>query len=116
LGIVVILLMAWFAYRSSQHASAWPMKVGPGLTAWLPGIILVLLMGGVLVIPMALSARSPHVMIRPEHIELGLDEITGLDGQVDEVIRTLNVFMGYATFRDVLGGNPRRGILFEGPP
>src|SRR5205814_1000002 len=30
--------------------------------------------------------------------------------------RTLNVFLGYATFRDVLGGNPRRGILFEGPP
>src|SRR5204862_3215413 len=27
-----------------------------------------------------------------------------------------DVFMGYATFREVLGGNPRRGILFEGPP
>jgi len=26
------------------------------------------------------------------------------------------VFLGYATFREVLGGNPRRGILFEGPP
>jgi cell division protease FtsH len=28
----------------------------------------------------------------------------------------LNVFLGYATFREMLGGNPRRGILFEGPP
>ena len=32
------------------------------------------------------------------------------------MIRSLNVFLGYATFREVLGGNPRRGILFEGPP
>ena len=31
-------------------------------------------------------------------------------------LRTLDVFLGYATFRDELGGTPRRGILFEGPP
>src|SRR6185436_18773984 len=47
---------------------------------------------------------------------IGLTEIKGLDTQVDEVIRTLDVFLGYATFRDELGGTPRRGILFEGPP
>jgi ATP-dependent Zn protease len=54
--------------------------------------------------------------VRPEEIEVGLDEVRGLDNQVDEVGRTLDVFLGYATFRDQLGGNPRRGILFEGPP
>ena len=37
------------------------------------------------------------------------DQISGLDAQVDEVVRTLDVFLGYATFRDELGGNPRRG-------
>ena len=26
------------------------------------------------------------------------------------------MFLGYATFREELGGTPRRGILFEGPP
>ncbi len=26
------------------------------------------------------------------------------------------MFLGYGTFRDELGGTPRRGILFEGPP
>jgi SpoVK/Ycf46/Vps4 family AAA+-type ATPase len=31
-------------------------------------------------------------------------------------MHTLDVFLGYATFRERLGGNPRRGILFEGPP
>src|SRR5256885_5706748 len=68
-----------------------------------------------MLMPMA-SGRSPHILIRPEHIEVGLSDVVGLAPQVDEVIRSLNVFLGYATFREVLGGNPRRGILFEGPP
>ena len=55
-------------------------------------------------------------MIRPEHIDVALEDVKGLGPQVDEVIRTLNIFLGYATFRKVLGGNPRRGVLFEGPP
>src|SRR4030095_14251507 len=58
----------------------------------------------------------PAVMIRPENIETGLRDVKGLDPQVDEVVRSLNVFLGYARFREGLGGNPRRGILFEGPP
>ena len=45
-----------------------------------------------------------------------MSDVVGLAPQVDEVIRSLNVFLGYATFREVQGGNPRRGILFEGPP
>jgi ATP-dependent Zn protease len=114
------LLAAILGYMVIRELHGKPMLpftgFGPDAATWLPGMILVVLLGAVLVIPMVLSGRSPHVMIRPEHIEVGLDQITGLDGQVDEVIRTLNVFLGYATFRDVLGGNPRRGILFEGPP
>jgi cell division protease FtsH len=82
---------------------------------WAPMLILVLLFGAVMLFPLA-SGRSPAVVIRPEHIETGLTEVRGLDGQVDEVLRTLDVFLGYATFREQLGGNPRRGLLFEGPP
>ncbi|HYX80118.1 MAG TPA: AAA family ATPase, partial [Actinomycetota bacterium] len=52
----------------------------------------------------------------PEQIEVGLSEVRGLENQVDEVARTLDVFLGYATFRQELGGTPRRGVLFEGPP
>src|SRR5439155_15495087 len=81
----------------------------------LPLLLLFVLVGAMVLRPLA-SGRSPHVLIRPEEIEVGLDEIKGLDAQADEVVRTLNVFLGYATFRDVLGGNPRRGVLFEGPP
>lgn len=82
---------------------------------WLPGIILILVLVLVMLLPMG-SGRSPHMLVRPEHIEVGLEDVKGLDGPVDEVIRTLNVFLGYSTFRDRLGGNPRRGVLFEGPP
>ena len=51
-----------------------------------------------------LNARSPHVLIPPDQIETGLTDVKGLDTQVDEVVRTLDVFLGYATFRDQLGG------------
>jgi ATP-dependent Zn protease len=117
LTIILAAVLGYLVYRGVRGESLIPgVQFGSQAGTWLPGLILVVLLGAVLVIPMVLSGRSPHVMIRPEHIEVGLDQITGLDAQVDEVIRTLNVFLGYATFRDVLGGNPRRGILFEGPP
>ena len=32
------------------------------------------------------------------------------------MIRSIDAFLGYATFKEELGGTPRRGILFEGPP
>jgi ATP-dependent Zn protease len=82
---------------------------------WMPALILGFLLIAVMLAPM-MGGRSPHMVIRPEQIELGLTDVRGLDTQVDEVVRTLDVFLGYATFRDELGGNPRRGILFEGPP
>src|SRR5207253_10507731 len=35
---------------------------------------------------------------------------------VDEVVKTLNLFLAFKTFRERMGGTPRRAILFEGPP
>jgi cell division protease FtsH len=66
-------------------------------------------------IPLA-SGRSPHLTYRPEQIDVGLADVKGIDSIVEEVVRTLNTFLGYARFRDQLGGTPRRGLLFEGPP
>ena len=54
---------------------------------------------------------------RPPRADRGrAQDVKGLDTQVDEVVRTSTCSSGYATFREELGGNPRRGILFEGPP
>ncbi|MGZ8635647.1 MAG: AAA family ATPase [Actinomycetota bacterium] len=103
----------WYRYLSNN-----PFELptfGPDAMIWIPFVFLMLLIVLMMAMPL-FSGRSPHAVVRPEEIEVGLDQVRGLDNQVDEVTRTLDVFLGYATFRDRLGGNPRRGILFEGPP
>jgi ATP-dependent Zn protease len=115
LFLAFVIVDAYLWYRYATHD--WLSPSMPGwLAPYLPALVLVVLLGSVMVVPVIAMSRSPHMMIRPEDIEVGLSELRGLDPQVQEVERTLDVFMGYATFRDELGGNPRRGILFEGPP
>ncbi|MDP9341720.1 MAG: AAA family ATPase [Actinomycetota bacterium] len=112
LGALVAFL--WFRYLTGDPIGLPHLPSGAEL--WLPPLLLVVLLGAALILPMVANSRSPHMLIRPEHIELGLFDVKGLDPQVEEVLHTLDVFMGYATFRKELGGNPRRGMLFEGPP
>ena len=107
---------AYLFHRFLQGRALSGPHMPTDLVTYAPAIILVVLLGAVLLVPLLSSSRSPHMKIRPEHLEVGLSDVRGLGGQVDEVVRSLNVFLGYATFRKVLGGNPRRGILFEGPP
>jgi ATP-dependent Zn protease len=103
----------WYRYLTDNPFEL--PTLGPEAIIWLPVIGLFLLILLMMAMPL-FSGRSPHVVVRPEEIEVGLADVRGLDSQVDEVTRTLDVFLGYATFRGQLGGNPRRGILFEGPP
>ena len=65
---------------------------------------------------MMLMGRSPHTTYRPSEISTTLDDVVGLGMVKDEVVKTLNLFLAYKTFREQMGGNPRRAILFEGPP
>ncbi|CAA9304568.1 MAG: Cell division protein FtsH [uncultured Frankineae bacterium] len=62
------------------------------------------------------SGRSPHVLFRPEQITTTLDDVVGIDPVKDDVVRSLNLFLAHRTFRDEMGGTPRRALLFEGPP
>ena len=112
---ILAFLDAYFIYRVLTHQPFHLPSLGPDTIIWLP----LALLFGVVLLMMAMplmSGRSPHLIVRPEQIDLGLDEVRGLKTQVDEVTRSLDVFLGYATFREELGGTPRRGILFEGPP
>jgi cell division protease FtsH len=111
LGLIDFYL--WYRYLTDNPFQL--PTLGPEAIIFLPVFLLFLAVFLMMAMPL-FSGRSPHQVVRPEEIEIGLDEVPGLDTQVDEVSRTLDVFLGYATFRDQLGGNPRRGILFEGPP
>jgi ATP-dependent Zn protease len=82
---------------------------------WVLPLFLVVAIGSLLILPL-IAGRSPHVTYRPEQIATRLSDVKALDTVVDEVVRTLNTFLGYAAYRDELGGTPRRGLLFEGPP
>ena len=113
--LAIAVFDGYLWYRLATHNPLRLPTMGGDMMLYLPILIMVGLLGVMMLVPM-LSGRSPHLMIHPEQVEVGLTEISGLDGQVDEVLRSLDVFLGYATFREELGGTPRRGILFEGPP
>jgi ATP-dependent Zn protease len=70
----------------------------------------------ILVFSQVASGRSPHVLLRPEQIDVRLSDVVGIDVVRDEVVRSLNLFLAHQTFADEMGGRPRRGILFEGSP
>jgi len=115
LFLILGLLDGYLWYRYLTHNPFELPALGPDWIIWAPVMLLFVAIFLMMAMPL-FSGRSPHVVVRPEEIEVGLDRVQGLDTQVDEVTRTLDVFLGYATFRNELGGNPRRGILFEGPP
>jgi cell division protease FtsH len=115
LAVVLGVIDAFLWYRIAIGDPLGPPGLPDGWFLWLPGFLLIGAILLLILLPLG-SGRSPHVQISPEHIDVGLEDVRGLDAQVDEVVRSLNVFLGYSTFRERLGGNPRRGILFEGRP
>jgi cell division protease FtsH len=95
----------------------WPHPGIPSsLLPYAPGLILILLLCGVMAGPLLMAGRSPHVLYRPEEIGITLADVVGAAAVVEEVVKTLNLFLAHSTFRDRMGGTPRRAILFEGPP
>jgi ATP-dependent Zn protease len=116
--ITLIVAGGWMWWRILHHHPAFPAMptLSPTEEQLLPGIALVLILGLVLLVPLAMAGRSPHVRYDPSEIEVGLDDVVGLGVVRDEVVKTLNLFLAHKTFRDRMGGNPRKAILFEGPP
>ncbi len=62
------------------------------------------------------AGRSPHVTYRPEQIDVSLEDVKGIDGVKDDVVRSLQLFLAHKAFSTQMGGTPRRGLLFEGQP
>ncbi len=117
LAAVLTLPATWLWWRLLNGRSAIPdWSLPPDAMFWLPGIAIVLLLGVVLVAPMLTNSRSPHTIMRPEQIDVSFEQVRGMDRVVAEVRHSLSVLMDHDRFRLEMGGTPRRGILFEGPP
>jgi len=86
------------------------------VVTYLPAGGLILLFGVVMLAPMLGMGRSPHVLYRPGELDVRLEDVRGAGVVVEEAVKTLNLFLAHKTFRERMGGTPRRAILFEGPP
>ncbi len=77
-------------------------------------LILVLLV--VMIVPTLAMGRSPHVRYDPRDININFASIKGLAPEVADIKRTLDLFVYRDRFASEMGGQVRRGVLFEGPP
>jgi len=117
-ALVLTIVAGWLWWRL---VSGNPVELGwPSLPQdavfWLPGLVFLAILGMIFIVPMLGNGRSPHTIYLPEQIEVGFDDVRGLGSVVVEVSHTLEVFLNHKRFRSEMGGNPRRGVLFEGPP
>ena len=109
-------------YAQGNYAAAsgdfhWPH---PGIPSsympYLPAVLLIVVLCAVMAGPLLMAGRSPHVLYRPEEIGITLADVVGAEAVVEEVVKTLNLFLAHRTFSEKMGGTARRAVLFEGPP
>jgi ATP-dependent Zn protease len=115
---VLAFLAVWLMFRTLLGNSVvlGRPEFPAGMVSYFPAFMLVLLLGLAILVPMLGAGRSPHVVYRSSEIDIGLADVKGAGVVVDEVVKTLNLFLAFKTFRERMGGSPRRAILFEGPP
>jgi ATP-dependent Zn protease len=118
LAVVLTPIAVWLLVRAllfPGRVLVFP-HVPSALVPYLPAMglmgVLVLLMLG----PLVGAGRSPHVLYRPSEIDVRFDDVVGAGTVVDEVVKSLNLFLAHKTFSERMGGSPRRALLFEGPP
>lgn len=112
------LPLAWFWFRELTDNPVRPgipgfLKSDPTMTVMI-GLMLVL--AALILIPFLGAGHSPHVLLRPSDSNVRLDDVVGAEATRREAVDTLNLFLAHETFASEMGGSPRRGVLFEGPP
>lgn len=116
--VLLAVPLGWFWWR---EVTGNPVVVG--LPAWLTqdpvlfvSIGMMLLLAVLILVPFLGAGRSPHTVLRPSDSDIGLADVVGAEATRREAVDTLNLFLNHETFRARMGGSPRRGVLFEGPP
>ena len=106
--------LLWWRILDGHPMNFFQLPSVDPMVAFIVAMIVVLLLATVA--PFLFFGRSPHVMYRPEQLDVHLDDVVGIDTVKEEVVRSLNLFLAHKTFAGTMGGTPRRGILFEGAP
>jgi len=114
LGFVFVLLVLRDVLAPNMRLPS--LSIPPALHPFLVPMALIIVLTMVMVVPMVAAGRSPHILYRPDELTMTFDDVRGSDGLVEEVTKSLNLFLAYRTFNEQMGGTPRKAILFEGPP
>ena len=118
MALILAPVAVWLLIR----AVLWPNRVlvmphfPSALLPYLPAMLLILVLVLVMAGPLLGAGRSPHMLFRPNEIETGFADVRGAGSVVEEVVKSLNLFLAHKTFAEQMGGSPRRALLFEGPP
>ena len=116
--VILALVLAWLVWRLVEDN---PIRLGiPGWVQGNPEIVialgLIVILGTVIFVPFLTAGRSPHTTLRAEDSNITLDDVVGAEQTKREAIDSMNLFLASETFQREMGGNARRGVLFEGPP
>ncbi len=118
LFVILAVPFAWFWVRQLQGNPielGFPDLIGDDPTMAISiGLLLALMC--LILIPFLGAGQSPHTLLRPSDSKVRLADVVGADATRREAIDTLNLFLAHKTFAAEMGGSPRRGVLFEGPP
>jgi len=116
LAVGPLALWLWWRLLDGHPVEpGWP-SLGGTFGEMLPQLIFLTVLCIALLSPLLFAGRSPHVRFRPAEIEVGFDDVKGMGVVLDEVTRSLDLFLAFETFKRDMGGNTRRALLFEGPP
>jgi ATP-dependent Zn protease len=110
-GVVLIL------WRSLAKSAAAPLLPLPHIDPFL--LVIIVFFGAMVLLAVGqqlLTGKSPHTVYRADQIDTRMSDVVGIDAVKDEVVRSLNLFLAHKTYSGSMGGTPRRGLLFEGPP
>jgi cell division protease FtsH len=112
------LLCLWMWLRVLRGNAPFPARphLSGDMAQMAPLCLRVFILTAVLGVPLLAAGRAPHVLFRSSESDTSLEDVKGAPVLVEEVVKTLNLFLAHKTFRDRMGGTPRRAILFEGPP
>ncbi len=116
--VPLAIIFGWLAYRLGTDN-----QIRLGMPGWIQGnpeiviaLGMILILGTVIFIPFLTAGRSPHTLLRPADSNVRLDDVVGAEHTKREAIDSMNLFLASETFEREMGGNARRGVLFEGLP